>query len=97
MHMLRISVTTGPHGTTVTLEGRVVGAWADELSACWQRLRQSAARPVQVDLDGVTFVDAGGKAALRALHVDGAVLAATTVMIRAIVDEIAAPQTSPDT
>jgi anti-anti-sigma regulatory factor len=89
--MLRISVTAQPHGRTVTLEGRIVGAWADELRACWQRLAMSDAHPVRVDLDGVTFVDAAGKAVLRAMRADGAVFAATTVMMRAIVDEIAAP------
>lgn len=86
--MLRISVTPQTPGTTVGLEGRVVGAWVDELSACWRRLLLSAARPLRVNLDGVTFIDAGGKALLRTMHADGAVLAATTVMMRALVDEI---------
>jgi hypothetical protein len=87
--MLRISVTTCPQGTTVKLEGRVAGAWTDELGACWQSLLVADARPIRVELDGVTFVDATGRAVLRGMHADGAVLAATTVMMRAIVDEIA--------
>jgi len=88
--MLRISVTTHTDGTTVTLEGRVIGAWVDELSACWRRILLSEARPIRVDLNGVTFIDDSGKAALRAMHADGAVLTATTVMMRAVVEEIAA-------
>ena len=95
--MLRISITTRPDGTTVTLEGRVVGAWVDELSACWRSRHAPDARPIRVDLDGVTFVDAAGKAMLRAMHADGAALVATNVMMRAIVDEIEAPNNQPNT
>ena len=46
--------------------------------------------PVRIDLDGLTFIDDGGKALLRAMRADGAILAATTVMMRAFVDDIAA-------
>lgn len=86
--MLRITVTTAPDGTTLTLEGRIAGAWVDELSVCWQRLRESTPRPIRVNLDGVMFIDAAGKAVLQAMHADGAVLAAATVMMRALVDEL---------
>jgi len=86
--MLRVNAAISPQGTTVTLEGRVVAAWLDELSRCWNRLLASAARPIRVELDGVTYVDAAGKAMLRAMHADGARLHATTVMLRAVVDEI---------
>ena len=88
--MLRISVANGPQGTTVTLEGRVVGAWVEELGSCWQHLRRSATRPIQVDLDGVMFVDAAGKSVLRTMRADGARLTATTLVMRAVVDEITA-------
>ena len=87
--MLRITVTKEPQHTTVRLEGRLVNAWVDELSACWGHLRASAAEPVRIDLDGLTFIDDGGKALLRAMHADGAILAATTVVMRAFVDDIA--------
>jgi hypothetical protein len=88
--MLRITVTTEPQNTTVRLEGRLVSAWVEEFSACWGHLRTSGTRPVRIDLDGLTFIDDGGKAALRAMHADGAVLTATTVTMRAFVDDIAA-------
>ena len=94
--MLRVSVTTRLDGTTITLEGRVIGAWVDELTACWRRVLGSEARSIAVDLDGVTFIDDSGKRALRAMHAEGAVLTATTVMMRAIIDEIAAGS-PPDT
>jgi ABC-type transporter Mla MlaB component len=51
--------------------------------------RQRAARAVHVDLDGVTFIDAGGRALLRTMHEEGAKLAACSgCMTRAIVEEI---------
>jgi anti-anti-sigma regulatory factor len=88
--MLRISIKTNDLSTTVTLEGRVVGAWVDELSASWRRLLESASRPIRIDLDGVTFVDAAGKAVLRGMHADGAVLTANTIMMQALVDDVVA-------
>jgi hypothetical protein len=92
--MLRITVTTRPQGTEITLEGRVVGPWAAELLACWQRLRATAQRPIRVDLDGVLFIDAAGRAALREMRAAGAVLAARGVMMRAVADEITATCTN---
>ena len=65
-----------------------MGAWVDELGACWRTLLPPDARPILVNLDGVTFVDAAGKALLRAMHADGAILASTNVVMRAMVDEI---------
>ena len=86
--MLRISMTSELDGTTVTIEGRVVGPWVDELHACWRRLLSSTSGPICVQLDGVTFIDDVGKAVLRAMHIDGAILTANTVMMRAVIDAI---------
>ena len=86
--MLRLTVTTRAEGTTLVLEGRLGGAWVEELAACWRGvLARHDAGPIRVDLDGVTFVDAAGKALIRALRAQGAILVATEVMIRTIVDE----------
>jgi hypothetical protein len=47
------------------------------------------ARSVSVDLDGVTFIDAAGRALLRTMHEAGAALdACSGCMTRAIVEEI---------
>jgi anti-anti-sigma regulatory factor len=88
--MLRINVTTRTEATIITLEGRLIGAWVDELASCWQRVPPCDVRPIRIDLDSVTFVDAAGKALLRALHAEGAMLMASGPMLRAIVDEIVA-------
>jgi anti-anti-sigma regulatory factor len=43
---------------------------------------------LRIDLHGVTFIDAAGKALLRVLHEQGAEHSATACMTRAIVAEI---------
>jgi hypothetical protein len=86
--MLRLTVTNRAEGTTLFLEGRLCGAWVDELAACWRRvLAKHDVGPIRVDLDGVTFVDAAGKALIRAMCDQGAILVATEVMMRTIVEE----------
>src|SRR5215831_623021 len=76
--MLRLTVTTCAEGTTLLLEGRLCGAWVDELATCWRGvLARHDAGTIRVDLDGVTFVDAAGKALIRALRDQGAILLAT--------------------
>jgi hypothetical protein len=45
------------------------------------------AGPIRVDLDGVTAVDGAGKALIRAMRARGAILVATDLMIRTIVEE----------
>jgi hypothetical protein len=87
--MLRITVATGTYGGMVALEGRLAGPWVDELRACWRGLAAARdPRSIRVDLDGATFIDAGGKALLWAMHEQGAALRATGCMTRATVEEI---------
>jgi hypothetical protein len=88
--MLRINVTARADGPIIALEGRLVGPWVAELRTCWNQLRRAPGRPIRVELDGVSFIDAGGRALLDGMYADGVVLAATDVMMRAVVDEIAA-------
>jgi len=87
--MLRITITTHLEGVTVVLEGRLAGSWVDELARCWGAL--TAMRDVGlvcVQLDAVTFIDAAGKELLRTMHEEGATLAASASMTRAILEEI---------
>jgi len=87
--MLRITVTTGSDRATLTLEGRVAGPWLEEIARSWSHVRAPRdARAVEIHLDAVTFIDAGGKSLLRTIHEQGAVLVASGCMTRAIVDEI---------
>jgi anti-anti-sigma regulatory factor len=87
--MLRITVAAGTYGAVVAIEGRLAGPWVDELRTSWRTLAATRdPRSIRVDLDAVTFIDAGGKALLWAMHEQGADLRATGCMTRAIVEEI---------
>src|SRR5262245_50801940 len=90
--MLRISVTPDTAGTTITIEGRLAGLWVDEVARYWRdETIGRDPRSLRVDLAAVTFIDAAGKALLRAMHEQGAVLYASCAgcMTRAVLDEIA--------
>jgi anti-anti-sigma regulatory factor len=87
--MLRIAGEIGHHVLTFRLEGSLTGQWVDVLEESWQRtlaVRRKLTR--YVDLTGVTFVDAAGKACLAAMHRQGAEFIAADCMTKAIVDEI---------
>jgi ABC-type transporter Mla MlaB component len=88
--MLRITVYDNPGALTFQLEGRLAGLWVRELEECWQSTVASQRKPVlRVDLTGVTFIDAAGKAYLAAVHRQGAEFVAADCLTKAIVAEIA--------
>jgi len=87
--MLRITITTSPEDATVALEGRLAGPWVAELAGCWKALTaKQDAGSIRVQLDAVTFIDDSGRALLQAMHEEGATLAASGCMTRAILEEI---------
>jgi len=87
--MLRITADDKPRVLSFRLEGRLEGAWVQELEKCWRGLVARAGTPaLRVDLTGVTFVDAAGKAQLTAMHLQGAEFVADDCLTRAIVSEI---------
>jgi hypothetical protein len=87
--MLRITVHDNPEALTFQLEGRLAGPWLRVLEECWQGTLVRPRKAVfRVDLTGVTFVDAAGKACLSAMHRQGAEFVAADCLTRAIVDEI---------
>jgi hypothetical protein len=87
--MLRITVHDSPRTLTFQLEGRLAGPWVRELEACWRSAPASQPEPiVRVDLTGVTFIDAAGKACLVALHRGGAEFVAADCLTKAVVEEI---------
>jgi hypothetical protein len=87
--MLRVTVTSRAGGMTVLLEGRLAGPWVEEVARIWTH-EVAAHRPqsIRVDIEGVSFVDAIGKALLATMHAEGATLVALSPMGRATVAEI---------
>ena len=87
--MLRITAYDNPRVLTLRLEGRLEGPWAAEFEKCWKSTLATLGKPkVRVDLTGVTFIDAAGKARLAAMHRKGAELIACDCLMKAVVEEI---------
>jgi anti-anti-sigma regulatory factor len=70
------------------LEGRLAGPWVEELDTCWRQIAANSQSQAVVDLTGVTFVDAKGKALLSQMWRQGAQLHAVGCLTRCIVEEI---------
>jgi ABC-type transporter Mla MlaB component len=87
--MLRITASDNPRALTFRLEGRLEGPWVRELDECWRGILNSEGQPtVCVDLTGVTYIDAAGKARLAEMHRQGARFIAGDCLTKAIVAEI---------
>ncbi|MCU1275565.1 MAG: outer rane efflux protein, partial [Bryobacterales bacterium] len=85
--MLRITITSDSESAACRLEGKLAGRWVAELEQSW-RTELAGSRSLVVDLDDVSFVDAGGKALLARMHAQGAKLVTTAPFTKAIVEEI---------
>jgi hypothetical protein len=85
--MLKITTHNDPGRTSLELEGRVTGAWVEELKTCWQQAA-AADQQVGVRLKEVTFVDGSGRKLLADMHRQGVTLAAEGCMTKAIIEEI---------
>jgi ABC-type transporter Mla MlaB component len=65
--MLRIAATHGPgNGATMTLEGRVIGPWVDEVRRACERALVTC-EALTLDLHEVAFVDRDGLELLKDL------------------------------
>ncbi len=85
--MLRISRYKAPEGgLRIILEGKLKGAWVDEVERCWRDSRKC--RRISVDLNDVTFVDDHGKILLREMWSAGVKFIARGPLIIAILEEI---------
>jgi anti-anti-sigma regulatory factor len=85
--MLKITTNNDCGRTSFKLEGRLMGAWVEELKTCWQQAA-AANQQVVVRLKEVTFVDGGGRKLLADMHRQGVTLAAEGCMTKAIIEEI---------
>lgn len=87
--MLRITAGERPRALCFRLEGRLEGPWVEELDKCWRDMVSREGTPVlRVELSGVTFVDAAGKAQLASMHRQGAEFVAEDCLTSSIVSEI---------
>jgi hypothetical protein len=85
--VLKITTQTDATRTIFELEGRLAGAWVQELEGCWRKAANSD-RPVRVLVCAVTFIDEKGKTLLAEMHRHGADLVAEGCMNKGIIEEI---------
>lgn len=87
--MLRITTQDNPRVMVFRLEGRLDAQSVAVLDECWHGTVAAAGKPrLCVDLAGVTFIDAAGKARLAQMYAHGAEFITDDLMTRAIVAEI---------
>lgn len=73
---------------SIILEGKLAGPWVVELKSYWRQLSGNQQSDAVIDLTGVTFIDADGKALLTKLWKQGAELRATGCLTRCVVEDI---------
>lgn len=84
--MLKITTQTDAVKTIFELEGKLAGAWVEELECCWRAI--SGQQPITIRLKAVTFIDHQGKELLSRIYKGGNELVAEGCMTKAIVEEI---------
>lgn len=88
--MLRITTEQKRGKVVLSVEGRLAGQWVTALEQCWKDLRTWAPNgKFSINLCGVSYIDAAGKALLKEIHHQGAHLVAEGCLNQAIVKEIA--------
>lgn len=84
--MLRITTEKKRGKTVLSVEGRLTAPWVGTLDQCWRQ--RAPGEKFSVDLCGVSFIDAAGKALLKEIHQQGGRLIAEGCLNQAIVEEI---------
>jgi len=88
--MLKITVHDEPASRRLQVEGKLTGVSIAELEKTWRSERQGAdAKPVEIDLTGMTSIDEGGKCLLYLLYKDGACLVAAGAKTKELIFQIA--------
>jgi anti-anti-sigma regulatory factor len=68
-HTLKITIQEQDKTIEVKLEGRVAGPWVPELRRVWaETAPHLSAKTLSIDIQQVTYADAGGKEALRDIY-----------------------------
>jgi hypothetical protein len=88
--MLKITVHDEPAARRLQIEGKLTGVLIAELEKAWRSESQPpGAKPLEIDLTGMTAIDQGGKILLYLLYKDGACLVAAGAKTKELIVEIA--------
>ena len=85
--MIRITTTTKPHSTTVTVDGAVAGEYVEAIDTCVKQAIGKG-RPVRLFLRDVSSIDESGRGLLARLAAEGVHLSANGVYISYMVAAI---------
>ena len=87
--MLKITIHDSPEALTFQVEGKLVGAWAQELEQSWRTAASIRGRKALiVDLTETLYIDSEGKRILAQLFREGAFFRTAGTMTRGIIEEI---------
>jgi outer membrane protein len=90
---LRITTEKRRGKNFLSVEGRLAGPWVAALEQCWRELHAASPREkFNVNLCGVSFIDAAGKVLLKEIYRQGGQLTAEGCLNQAIVQEIVAQE-----
>lgn len=88
--MLKVTMYCEQTVNRMVIEGRLATPEASELARVWLQAREvDSARPTEVDLTGLTYVDRQGAELLAAMHRRGVRLLGKGTMTRALIDRAA--------
>lgn len=87
--MLRITELRVDGRVVLKLEGRICGAWVNELDTTWRLAAESFGEPIAVDLKDVWLVDGAGQEQLARMHRAGVEFVTKGCEMRELVREIA--------
>jgi len=85
--MLRITVDQQADPIAVQLEGKLVGAWVQELRQVWSGLR-STGNCVVISLTGISSVDVLGRGLLLEIHFAGGVLTGSGLLAKSLIEDV---------
>jgi anti-anti-sigma regulatory factor len=87
--MLRITMTENSSEQRWVLQGRLTGAFLEELTANWHANRNSpSSRDLVVDLNQVTGIDKDGEQVLLMMIKDGAKFVATGIYTKHLLESL---------
>ena len=86
--LLRITIQESSGTAIVKLEGKLAGPWVKELARIWRAM--DAGKAIQIDLCGVSYVDASGRDLLAQMYQGGADFVADTPLMKQVVHEVTA-------
>ncbi len=87
--MLRITTDSQSEGAAIIVEGKIAGAWVQELERTWNTVASNhSLKSIVVDLCNVSFIDAEGKRLLWRMCGEGASFKTRGCVAANVVQEI---------